>query len=90
MNNLDKAFEYACNKYYRVFYDRNHNGVEKKAEGLLLNYTGGDVVLLSDKGIYHIKYRDIVYMEPIKPRIENLSEEFKSLLEFFKKGNDLK
>lgn len=85
MQNIDKAFGYACDKYYRVFYDRNHDGYEKKVEGLLLNYASGNIVLLSDKGMYHIKYRDMVSMEPIEPRTDNLSEEFKESVESFKK-----
>lgn len=80
MQNIDKAFEYACGKYYRVFYDKDHDGYEKKAEGILLNYASGNIVLLSGKGMYHIKYRDTVLMEPIEPRTDNLSEEFKELL----------
>lgn len=84
MQNLDKAFEYACNKYYRVFYNTDYGKFEHKVEGLLLNYTGGNTVLLSDKGIYHIKYKNIVYMEPIEPRTDNLDEEFKELLKSFK------
>ena len=87
LDNLDKAFRYACDKYYSVIYDRDRCGYEQRAEGLLLNYAGGDVVLLSDKGIYHIKHRDIVFMRPVEPRMDKLSSEFKELVESFKKDS---
>lgn len=85
MVNMDRAFGYACDKYYCVVYDRDHNGCEQRAEGLLLNYYGGNIVLLSDKGMYHLKYRDVVFMKPIEPRMDKFSEEFKELLESLKK-----
>ena len=85
---MDKAFGYACNKYYYVIYDVDHCGHEQRIDGLLLNYAGGNVVLLSDKGMYHLKYRDIVFMRPIEPRMDKLSEEFKELLESFKKDGN--
>lgn len=83
MINIDKAFNYACDKYYCVIYDINHCGHEQKVEGLLLNYASGNIVMLSNDGIYHIRYKDIVFMKPTKPRIDKLSEEFKSLLKSF-------
>jgi hypothetical protein len=88
MDNLRKAFEYACDKYYRIIYDREHCGWEEIAEGLLLNYASGNVILLSDKGMYHIKNTDIVFMRPVAPRIDKLSEEFKEILESFKKDSN--
>lgn len=88
MLNIDKAFEYACDKYYYVIYDINNCGCEQNAEGLLLNYAGGNIVLLSNKGIYHIRYKDIVFMKPIEPRLDKLSEEFKEILELFKKNSN--
>lgn len=89
LNNMAKAFGYACDKYYSVIYDRGHCGYEQRVEGLLLNYASGDIILLSDKGMYHIKNRDIVFMGPIKPRIDKLSEEFKEVLESFKKDDNI-
>ena len=92
MKNMDKAFNkafsYACDKYYLVIYDVDHRGCDLKAEGLLLNYAKGDITLLSDKGMYHIKYSDIIFMKPIKPNMDKLSEEFKEILELFKKDNN--
>lgn len=88
IDNMFKAFDYACDKYYSVIYDREHCGYEQRVEGLLLNYTGDNIILLSDKGIHHIKYKDVVFMRPIEPRMDKLSEEFKELLEFFKKDNN--
>lgn len=88
MLNMDKIFGYACDKYYLVIYDREHCGYEQKVEGLLLNYVSGNVVLLADKGMYHIKYRDIVFMKPIEPPVDKLSEEFKEILKSFKENNE--
>lgn len=87
MKNMDKAFGYACDKYYHVIYDRDHYGHEQRVEGLLLNYASGNIVLLSDKGMYHIKYKDVVFMKPIEPSMNKLSEEFKEVLESFKENN---
>ena len=82
MKNLFKAFDYACYKFYYVIYNRN-GLAEQRVKGLLLNYTGGDVVLLSENGIYHIKYRDIIFMKPFAPPMDRLSEEFKNLLNYY-------
>lgn len=86
MKNIDKALEYACDKYYHIIYDRDHQGYEQRVEGLLLNYASGNIVLLSDKGMYHIKNRDIVFMKPIEPPINKLSKKFKEVLESFKEN----
>lgn len=88
MLNMDKAFGYACDKYCLVIYDREHCGHEQRIEGLLLNYASGNVVLLADEGMYHIKYKDIVFMKPIEPSVDKLSEEFKELLKSFKEDNE--
>jgi hypothetical protein len=88
MINMDKAFGYACDKYYLVIYDREHCGHEQRIKGLLLNYASGNVVLLADKGMYHIEYKDIVFMKPIEPSVDKLSEEFKELLKSFKEDNE--
>lgn len=88
IDNMMRAFSYACDKYYSVIYDRERCGYEQRVEGLLLNYASGNVVLLSDKGMYHIKNKDIVFMRPIEPRLDKLSEEFKKLLESFKKDDN--
>ena len=88
VDNILKAFDYACGKYYIVVYDRDHIGYEQKVHGLLLNYASGNVVLLSDKGMYHFKYKDVIFMRPIEPPMDELSEEFKEVLESFKKDSD--
>lgn len=80
---IDMAFKYACDKYYFIIYDRGHCGYEQRVEGILLNYASGNVILLADKGMYHIKYNDIVFMKPIEPSVDRLSEEFKELLKSF-------
>ena len=87
MFDMSKICEYVCGKYYHVTYGRDIIGREQFAQGLLLNYYGGNIVLLSEKGIYHIKYKDIIFMKPIEPPINKLNEDFKELLESFKKDN---
>lgn len=54
----------ACDKYYIIEYD--HYGYKQTVKGLLLNYYNGNIVLLADEGIYHLKYKDIIFMEPIR------------------------
>ena len=53
-----------CDKNYIVEY--NHYGYENTIKGKLLNYYSGNIVLLTEDGIYHLKYKDIIYMAPIK------------------------
>lgn len=53
-----------CDKNYVVEY--NHYGYENTIKGKLLNYCSGNIVLLAEDGIYHLKYRDITYMAPTK------------------------
>lgn len=88
MFDMAKVCEYVCDRYYHVVYDRDIMGREYFVQGLLLNYYSGNVVLLTQKGICHIKYKDIIFMIPIEPRMDKLSEEFKELLESFKKDSN--
>lgn len=74
--------EYVCNKYYAIQY--NHDGYKSTVKGLLLNYYSGNVVLLSEDGIYHLKYQDIIFMKPVKPLFNKFSLNFKELLKILK------
>ena len=85
MKDIFKAFDYACHKFYYVVYKRYE--FEQRVEGLLLNYNGGNIVLLSESGIYHINYKDVIFMKPFDPPVDRLSEEFNSLLEYFMDNN---
>ena len=85
MFDMSKVTEYVCDKFYYVIYKRYDE--EQRAEGLLLNYASGDIVLLSEKGIYHIKHKDIIFMKPFEPPVYRMSEEFKRLLESFDEDN---
>ena len=85
MFDMSKVCEYVCDRYYHVTYDRDFMGREMYVQGLLLNYDSGNVVLLTQNGICHIKYEDILFMIPIEPPMNRLSEEFKELLESLKK-----
>ena len=85
MFDMSKVCEYVCDRYYYVTYDRDFMGREMYVHGLLLNYDSGNVVLLTQGGICHIKYEDILFMVPIEPPMNRLSEEFKELLKSLKK-----
>ena len=86
---LDKAFKYACDKYYLVVYDFEGNRLtEKRATGILLNYRGGDISLLAQDGIYDIRHEDIVYIRPVKPNVITLNDEYKEILKEFGVIND--
>ena len=56
--------EYACNRYYIVEY--NHDGYNSTVKGFLLNYYNGNIVLLAEDGVYHLKYKDIIFMRPAR------------------------
>ena len=87
MFDMAKVTSYICNRYHLVVYDKGQCGYEQKAEGLLLNYASGNIVLLSEHGIYHIKYKDIAFMKPIKPPMDKFSEDFRNLLMSFMNEN---
>ena len=71
--------KYVCDKYYAIQY--NHDGYKSTVKGLLLNYYSGNVVLLSEDGIYHLKYQDIVFMKPVNTlSLDKFSQEYKELL----------
>ena len=70
--------EYACDRYYIV--DYNHDGYTLTTKGFLLNYYNGNVVLLAENGIYHLKYKDIVFMKPIQLPLGIFNKEYLELL----------
>ena len=76
--------DYICGKYYHVVYKRDMYD-EKHIEGALLNYNGGTIDLLSEAGVYHIKYSDIVFMAPVEVRPYKLKPEFVKVLESLNK-----
>ena len=87
MYNMGAVTSYVCDKYYYVVY-KNDNLIEHAVKGLLLNYASGNIVLLADEGIYHIKYNDILFMKPIKKfQLEKCSEEFHKLIQSFNTEN---
>ena len=70
---------YVCDRYYII--DYNHYGYTLTVKGFLLNYYNGNIVLLSEDGIYHLKYKDIVFMKPVDtPSLDKFSPEYKKLL----------
>ena len=72
--------EYICDKYYHVVYKRGIYD-EKHVEGVLLSYNSGSIDILSEAGVYHIRYSDIVFMAPVEARAYKLKPEFVKLLE---------
>ena len=64
MKDMSILMEYACNRMYCI--DIKERGPIK---GLLMNYNNGNIILLSEAGIYHILYNDIVSMRPISYNI---------------------
>lgn len=76
--------DYICDRFYYVVYGDGF-GRKNIVDGLLLNYTNGDIILLGENGIYHIKYRDIYFMTPYKNYpLEKYSEEYQKLIrEYF-------
>ena len=45
-----------------------------------MNYYNGNVVLLAENGIYHLKYKDIVFMKPIQLPLGIFNKEYLELL----------
>lgn len=70
---------FVCGRYYLVEY--KHCDCVLGVKGLLENYFGGNVVILAKDGIYHIKYKDIVHMRPVKmPSLDKFNESYQVLL----------
>ncbi len=83
MYNIGAVTGYVCDRYYYVVY-KNDNLIEHPIKGLLLNYASGNIVLLADEGVYHIRYNDIIFMKPIRNfPLERCSEEFQKLIQSF-------
>lgn len=72
MYNIALVSHYICEKFYKITYKRNN--VEKTVYGYLLNYANGNIVLLAEEGVYHIQYKDIIFMAPDG---EKILEEYK-------------
>ena len=70
---------FVCGRYYLVEY--KYCDVILDIKGLLENYYGGNVILLAEDGVYHIKYKDIVHMRPVKmPSLDKFNERYQELL----------
>lgn len=77
---------HVCDKYYLIEYD--HHGYGQVVKGFLLNYYGGNIVLLSEEGIYHIKYKDVIFMKPIKnPPLDRFNTEYQKVLKALQVDN---
>lgn len=72
---LDK---YICNKYYYAE-TKNHGTFE----GYMLNYNGGNIVMISPKGIIHMPYSEAIILKPIN---EVGNEDLKKVVKYIKKN----
>lgn len=57
---FDRLSNHICDKYYYV--ETKNHGV---FNGYMLNYNGGNIVILSKKGIIHMPYSEIVILKPL-------------------------
>lgn len=70
--------EYVCDRYYIV--DYGYKGDTLTVKGFLLNYYNGNIVLLAENGIYHLKYKDIVFMKPVQLPLGVFNNKYLELL----------
>lgn len=54
------------NSYMDKLTNKNNSLIEHHIKGLFLDYASGNIVLLVDEGVYHLKYKDIIFMKPIR------------------------
>lgn len=80
---LFKLYNYACDKMYRIIYKTDY-GDERAMCGLLIHCHGPLLVLLGEKGMYYIKHKDIVLMEPISMP-KNACENYRAVIEDYLK-----
>lgn len=86
MYDMTTISNYVCEKFYRVIYKIGN--IEQSVIGLLLNYAGGNIVLLAEEGVYHIKYHDIIFMRPDgNVPIDKFSKEYIDVIKTFVKKN---
>lgn len=86
MYDIATISNYICEKFYEVIYKRGD--IEKSVIGLLLNYASGNIVLLAEEGVYHIKYHDIIFMRPNgNVPIDKFSKEYIDVIATFIKEN---
>lgn len=76
---MEEYTNYICDKYYLVEYD--YFGYTETIKGVMINYNSGNVILLSEKGIYHIPYRSIIFIKPIIPNYDKMNDEYKKVIE---------
>lgn len=77
-NFVSHCFDYAANRYYCI--EIKNYGIIK---GILLNYCGGRIILLTERGIVHLNYSEIHNMFPLKtPELNKITNEsYAALLE---------
>lgn len=81
---LNDLYNYACDKFYRVLYKDDIHCNEHVMNGILLNCHGPLLVLLGEKGMYYIKHKDVLLMEPIPmTKAFGKNEEYRSVIETY-------
>ncbi len=90
MDNYFKVFEYACGKYYKLFYTDEDKSNQKAVSGILINYNYNKLVMLTPKGLLEIPHRHVERLEPREfPKVDvKFPEDFKKLCKEFEKEND--
>lgn len=81
---INDLYNYACNKFYRVVYNNDIYKEERIVRGILLNCHGPFLVLLGEDGMYYIKHKDVLLMEPIPMTMMiGMNEEYLSVIETY-------
>lgn len=78
---------YICDRYYMVSY--NYFDSATTVRGILLNYSSGNVAVLAEDGIYHIKYQNIYHMQPIQmPPLDKFNERYQYILKVLQEDKE--
>lgn len=73
--------EYACWKYYKLFYTDADKSNQKAVSGIMINLDGSRLVMLTPKGMIDISHHYVERLEPREfPKDDSqLPEEFKKI-----------
>ena len=64
MRRDDLVCDYICDKLYHIVYRDYCNDI-KNARGLVIHYSCDNVDLVNSFGMFHVRYENIISMEPI-------------------------
>lgn len=81
---INDLYNYACDKFYNVVYKNDIYCDERTVKGILLNCHGPFLVLLSEKGMYYIRHKDVLLMEPIPmKKLIGMNDKYLSAIETY-------